>query len=317
MNLAANEPFFAPTDKRAVAERTFRALALARFARERELLAFAGPLGLDPELLDAWVASGLIHRATVRLDAISGPDEAYLALTRQGARMLASETGHTIEPVSPSALKRDSQKRAHDVVVGDIALAVLALERDHGIELMGIETDARKLAVLHTTAIQERDAERVRLVPDAYVLTKGPRGPVGLLVEVDRGTVSTSRMRKKYQGYLAWKREGGPLRDLGISAVRILTTAPASARMKRLRDSALSANEERRSGLLLFTLEEHLSAGHPERMQEPIAVPVGGTDTDRVPIFDPPQGATSTRVVLPPPGPNCQVVRPLAVAAPQ
>lgn len=316
MKLLANEAFFAPQDKRAVAEESFRALASARFARESQLLAFAGPLGLDRELLEAWIASGLIHRATVRLDVISGPDEPYLALTRQGARILGAETGYTVEAVSPSSLKRASQKRAHDVVVGDIALAVLALERDRNIELMGIETDTRKLAMLHTTVPAGRDAERIHLVPDAYLLTRGPRGLVGLLVEVDRGTVSVARMRKKYAGYLSWKREGGPLRDLGVSAVRVLTTAPAKAREKRLLGAALGANEGRRSGLMLFTLEEHLSASHPGRMQERIAIPTGATDDQRVPIFDRPEPVTAHRVVLPPPGPIRQVVRPLAVAAP-
>jgi transcriptional regulator with XRE-family HTH domain len=63
-------------------------------------------------------------------------------------------------------------------------------------------------------------------------------------------------------------------------------------------------------------LEEHLSASHPERMQERIAMPTGATDDERVPIFDRPEPVT-TRVVLPPPGPIRQVVRPLAVATPQ
>lgn len=315
MQLTANEAFFVPPQQRTLAETVFRALARARYARQAQMLAFAGPLGLRPELLDAWVDAGLIHRAGVRLAAISDRVEPYLALTSRGAHTLAVETGHIVGTVPASSLKRLSQKRAHDVVVGDIALAVLALERDHGIELVGVETDVRGLAVLHATVQRGRYAERIRLVPDAYVLTRGPRGPIGLLVEVDRGTVSTARMNEKYAAYLNWKREGGALRDLGISAVRILTTATTGAHEKRLHQAATEANTGRRSGLLLFTLEEHLSAAHPERMQERIALPAGSVNEERVPIFDPPTDVVHSRVTLPAPGAERQVVRPYEVAA--
>ena len=317
MQLTANEPFFVPTDKRELAERVFRALAIARFTRRSSLLAYAGPLGLEIELLDAWVASGLLHQDMVQLDAIAGAEEPYLALTRQGARMLSGTTGLSVDAVSPSQLKRFSQKRAHDVVVGDVALAVLALRRDQGIDLLGLETDPRRLGMLRATVAHGRDAEQIHLVPDAYVLTRGSSGPVALLVEVDRGTVSVARMRKKYEGYLAWKREGGPLRDLGVNAVRIVTTAPSQSRFNRLVGAALGASDGRKSGLLLFAAEEDLSAATPERMREPIALPLGAAAGGHVPLFDNPGPTPTSRVVLPTPGPIRQVVRPLAIAAPQ
>jgi len=317
MQLVANEPFFVAADKRSLAELTFRALAAARFASRCSLLAFAGPLGLQPDLLDAWIASGLVFESQVCLDPIVGRDVEYLALTRAGARMLADSTGKMVESVAPGALKHSSQKRAHDVVVGDTVLAVLTLAPNGGVELLGIQADPQKVPALGVTLRDGRDTERVRLVPDAYVLTRGPRGPVALLVEVDRGTVSVARMRRKYRAYLTWKREGGPLHDLGVNAVRVLTTAPAAAREKRLHEAAFQASEGRRSGLLLFTLEEHLSASHPERLLEPVALPLGSPNTERVPIFDRPTHSGTGRVVLPQPGPQRQVVRPLAVAASQ
>lgn len=169
------------------------------------------------------------------------------------------------------------------MLIGDFALAVLRLAREGGVDLKGLETDDSKFAtsvVLTDPAAQPR---RVALQADAYVLTGGAGRNEGLLVEMDRGTVSLRRMKEKYAGYLQWARTGGPLRDFAVKAFRVLTIAQHEHRLAELRRVALGANDDRRSGLLLFATTAELDVATTERFLEPVARSLG--DEARVPVF--------------------------------
>ena len=277
MRLAAAEPFAATADLRPLAEEVFGVLHLVRFARTASLLAFAGPSGLTSELLDRWINAGLIHIASVVTDPVHAVQEPYACLTKQGARMLMVATGAKAEGVSMARLRRSSQKRSHELGVSDFALGVLSLARDGRVDLLGIETDDRKIG---TSAVVTRDgtgARRVALQADLLVAFRTPSGPSALLVEIDRGTVSVAKMEERYQGYLAWHREGGPERDFAIKAMRVLTVAPDAKRLRKLHDAALSANDGRRSGFVLFAEEKEASVTGRGSLLDPIAHSLGGT----------------------------------------
>lgn len=199
----------------------------------------------------------------------------YVALTVAGARSLSMTTTATVSGMTPARFRRSSQKRAHDLAVGEVAIAVLSLALRGAIDLQGIETDDTKLGASVVVKDDRGRPERVHLRPDAYVQTKDERGPVGLLVEVDRGTISPGTMRARYEAYLAWSRDDGPRRDYAVKAMRVVTVVPTEARLSKLHDAAFKANGERPSGFLLFALQGDVMATEPERLMGPVARVLG------------------------------------------
>lgn len=292
MQLHATAPFFAPPDAARIGRGVCAALALVRFARESALLEYAGPLGLTADMVESWVRTGVLRRGTVRFDPMSTRDEAYVALGTAGARAFSELTGRVVRGFTASSIARGSLKRAHDVEVGDVALSVLSLGRDDVVKVLGVDTDPRTTPVCCSVTRDAHGPTRSMLRADAYLVVEGPHGPSGLLVEVDRGTTSIVRMRAKYAGYLAWKRAGGPERDLGLRAVRVLTTAPSHERTRALHDAALAENAGRGSGFLLFAARSDVlnSEGSTSRM--PLIQPLGSFAGDRVPLFTPTRGTT-------------------------
>lgn len=273
--LAAAAPLAAPPDVRPIAEEVFAALATARFASLSSLLAYAGPFGLTMPLVDQWINAGYLHLANVPGDGMGAAEATYVALTSAGARQLAQTRGTHVVGIGTARMKRSSQKRRHDIAVGDLALAVLALGRKGAITLLGIETDEKKLGVSALVEEPGRAPERVALQADALIMTAGERGPVALLIEVDRGTIATKKMAAKYGGYLAWKAEGGPERDFAVRALRVLTLVPDRRRLDALHAAALAANHGRRSGFLLFGLEGDATPSAAERLLGPMATVLG------------------------------------------
>lgn len=287
MRLHANVPLSTPPELRALAEDILITVALARFVSVGSLMAYGGPRGLTLEMLQGWQKAGLLHRGSVQPDPLRPQEAEYVALTTVGARELERATGRRLDGVSTARLKRSSQKRMHDVLVGEVALAAIALHADSAIELLGVETDDRKLGTVIHLAEPGKEPERIVLQPDALVVTKGPAGKEALLVEVDRGTTAPKRMETRYRGYLHWQREQGPVRDFGIRALRVVTLVPNEARLGKLHGAALRANGHRRSGFLIFALQDDLSVCTAERWLEPVAKPLGGGPDDRVRLASP------------------------------
>jgi hypothetical protein len=275
----------APPELRALAEDVFTSVGRARFVSTASLMQYAGPDGLTRELLDAWCKVGLLHRAAVQPDPLKPDAIEYLALTTEGARTIEAATGRAATGMTPARLKRSSQKRAHDLFVGELALAVIALAKDGRVDLVGVETDDRKLANAIYLASPGKAPERIVLQPDALVVTNGPRGKEALLVEVDRGSIAPGKMQDRYRGYLAWHRSDGPQRHYGIKALRVLTLVPTMARLERLHRAALEANGDKRSGFLAFGLQSDVTVATAERLLGPIVRPLGADANVLVPAF--------------------------------
>ena len=283
MQLHATRPFFAAPDIEPAVRTVCTALGIARFARESQVLAYAGPIGLTRDALEALVSSGVLRRGLFHPDPTAARAEPFLALGTLGARMLSEVTGLAVKGVGPAAMKRGSQKRAHDVDVGDFCLAVLALSREDQVKVLGLEADPRKVPVCLSAIKSRRGPERIALQPDVSVLSEGPHGPVALMVEIDRGTIGLPKMADKYASYLAWKEAGGPEKDLAVRGVRVLTVAPSDRRILALHTAALKANEGRRSGFLLFASRDMLA--EPGTLTAPCARPLGNQPDQMVPVF--------------------------------
>jgi hypothetical protein len=283
--LVATAPLFAPPDDRASAECALSHLGRVRYLTSASLLALAGPQGLRAELVDDWVKAGLVYRGTITTDLIAGQVQEYVALTTLGAKLLYAATGEAVGGVSNAALRRSSQKRLHDLSVGEVAAAFLALEDDRRIRLLGVEVDDRKIGTSTVLVAPGRAPERVPLVPDALVVLEMKNGPSAILVEVDMGTIAPKRMEHKYAAYLSWQRDHGPERDFAIRALRVVTLTTNEARLTKLQAAALHANHGQRSGFLLFGLLDDVNVCNAEKIFGPVVHQLGAPQAHRVPLF--------------------------------
>jgi hypothetical protein len=285
MSIHATTPLNVDPDERSVATYALSVLARCRYVTKASFMAAMGPLSLRPDLIEDWIKAEIVFQGMTRLDHLKGEEVPYLSLTRRGAQTLASATGIHVEGKSVIQLKRPCQKRGHDVCTGELALTVMTLAKDGFIDLVGVETDDKKLAF--STVVAESDAppERVTLRPDAMVAAKSAYGTMGYLIETDRGTVQIKTMMRRYRAYLAWAKDCGPFRDFSIKALRVLTVASSEARMKALMDAAFEGNHGRPSGFLVFALQDNLTVCTAEWWLGPVAHALGTVPESRIPLL--------------------------------
>ena len=298
--LAAARPLAVPAEHECLAREVLTSLAIVRIATAGSLLDAFASSGLTEELLDTWCAAGLLMKRNA-FDDLTAHALSCISLGRAGARSLAMATGRVIPAPKRVASTR---KTAHDAEVGDTGLAILALARAGHIRLRGVEFDDKRIGTSIATAIPGVGPKRIALQADAYVVRDTSEGPVGLLIEIDRGTTSVKRLAEKYAGYLAWKDQGGPIRDFGVKAMRVVTIAPQKRRSRALHDAALAANYGKRSGFLLFLEREAIDVREPSKLLLPVARPLGNAPDARVPLFDKDAGCRDPQASRSPLGGN-------------
>jgi hypothetical protein len=246
-----------------------RSLSRARLATAPAFDAFVRCLALPEGAVARWAAGGLLRRVSCHPTLGAGPPTDVLSLSPKGAKALSASAGKPVPCVTAARLRRSGQKLLHDAGMGDALLAFLALAAQGRLDLKAATADTSLLGT--SAALPGPPPERVPLQPDGYVRWSSSRGPRGLLVEYDRGTVGVGRMAKKYAAYLAWSKQGGPERAFAVKGLRVLTLVPDARRLGRLRAAALEAGGGRRAGLLLFALASDVSPAAPGRLREPLA----------------------------------------------
>jgi hypothetical protein len=239
----------------------FRALARHRFLTAPQLAAVAD----TPVVEIATALDGLVaERLFVKLHptaTLEGPrPEPAFALTRNGAKLHAVETGEPAPPIPHP--RRSLFTLAHELAVTEVGIVLETLHATNAIILRRWETSREKIAASVLLYAQRR-LDRVPLVADGYAVIERDGVLDGFLVECDRGTVSVARMQKKFAGYLAWSREGGPEKRFGIRRLRVLVIVPNDGRLARLRDAAIEATGG--TGLISFAVQADVAVTSPER----------------------------------------------------
>lgn len=238
--------------------RVLALLAALRFVAADDL-ALAG---VEPHEANDLLADKLVFRLAMKRRLTDEHATHVLALRRDGAKELAQVM--EVEPASVPYSTRTTCDRSAMFLDHQLALSrfALLLARDlQGVPpaaLLSWETDAERLADAVHLMRGPGHLGRQPLVADALAAVGTPRGVEGLLVEVDRGTERPGYMARKYAGYLAWWKEGGPERKFSVKAMRLLTIAPNATRTERLREACAEATEKRAAGLFWFAAEEDL-----------------------------------------------------------
>lgn len=182
-------------------------------------------------------------------------------LSRRGAAIVSAAGG----PSAPDARPRSAFTLAHDLARNDLALVLERLDETGALRLTRFETARAKIA---ESVVVSRGGvpERIALVADALAVFDVGGVASALLVEIDRGTVSVARMRRKFAGYAAWHATGGPAQRFGIRGMRIATIAKGPQRVERLRRAAREATEGRGGGLFWFLDQAQVDLQAPERL---------------------------------------------------
>lgn len=267
-------------------------LAKHRFATERQL---AAALDADEAEVAAGLATLVADKLLVTLRPTGNPVDAepelaYL-LTRRGAMLFATEMDSAV-PVIPNR-RKSSLTLAHELGITELGIALERLHSAGVVELLQWETARERIAA--SASVVTRDGfERIPLVADAYAVIRRGHETHAFLVEIDRGTVATARMRNKYLAYLAWRRLGGPEQRFGIRAMRVLTIAPAVPRLERLREVARHASVGSGTGFLWFALATDVRADDPARLLGPIWKVVR-QEPDPITLFRPEAHADTER----------------------
>lgn len=113
------------------------------------------------------------------------------------------------------------------------------------------------------------------ILPDAVFLIRRPDGRAAVhYLELDRGSVSLVRMKRRYENYFRWWKHGGAMRLFKSKRIRVLTVTEDPRHLDALRRIATPIGREAQfphtwKGLMFSHLEA-FSLAEPERILSPI-----------------------------------------------
>lgn len=270
------------------------ALAQHDYLAVRQLAALLGRPASDVEA----VLERLVRDGQARLIEQASSGAVAHVLTRRGARLLGEISGD--EPPSVRTSYRPYML-SHELSKNDLAVTLKLLESRGHLRLLRWETARDRLAdAVHVMSSTGRPT-RIPLVADALAVVDAGGGPTALLIEVDLSTVSIPRMRKKYGGYAAWYRCGGPERRFGTKSLRVLTLTKHEARLARLRHAAGLEAGSAEHGFLWFGTLDCLDPDRPEKLTAASFV-TARSDCEPLPLFSPPRPSTGSARALAPGG---------------
>jgi hypothetical protein len=237
--------------------RVLALLAAFRFVAAPDLVC----AGIDSGEVEAAEAVRSILRLRLQRRLTDPAPSEVLALSRTGARELARAMD--VDPATVPYSTRSTSNRSamfmdHTLARNSFAITLGAAlsTGDPALNLLSWEHDRDRLAAAVTMLRGTGELRRQPLEADGLAVVHGPRGPEGLLVEIDRGTEPAGYLGKKFAGYLEWWRLGGPRKRFSVGSLRIVTVAPDERRMIRLRDACAASTGGKASGLFWFAAED-------------------------------------------------------------
>lgn len=157
--------------------------------------------------------------------------------------------------VPPRGTVRDTTALVHE----DALLFARKADERGVIQLLRWETARTRIGDV-AQLVERGEVRRVPLVADGLAVVREARpARQGVLVEIDMGTVSLARMRRKFEGYWRWVQGGDHIRRFGLPALRVLTVVKGAARLEKLLSLANELLGGRGSRLFWFALQAPVS----------------------------------------------------------
>jgi len=216
-----------------------------------------------------------------RIRTRSGSDKMVYALTRKGAELLSAELGLQVSKLNWAYKNRavtDGYVK-HALMINKFrTILTLACNADKGASFIfwkesrgtGKNID-RKLSGNVTVELGQGRAQKIRIVPDAFLKLEDPNYEHFLYLEADRSTMATHRFLRKLKGYWTWWKDKGCQQKHGIEHFRVLTITQSHQRRDNLKRTAIKANPGRGgSGMFWFACQKDFTLEDPASIFKPI-----------------------------------------------
>lgn len=188
-------------------------------------------------------------------------------LGRRGAEILALQIDREINSITyftRHKLKRSVFTVDHDLAISQVGMALAILEKQSkNCSLKSWQTNSKGIAT-YTSLPSPSGMIRVPLVADALFCLEHEGEKAWFLLEQDRGTVSTNRMRMKFKAYKQWWKQGGPKQFFGVKNLRLLVLAPSEKRLVGLIKASMD-KKEKGSGFIWFGLQSFADLKSPAK----------------------------------------------------
>ena len=177
------------------------------------------------------------------LPVTAGRSPTLYILDRKGADLLRAERGYDTLAWYHSSRDLKTDFLEHTMAINDVMVAVTLACRARDYELETWQTESQLKANYDRVTLQTASGRReeVPIVPDSFfcIVAHGRRYPCFL--EVDRGTMTLGRFKRKVQGYVAYHRTGGYERRYGLQSLRVLTVTVGEKRLVNLKEATEQA----------------------------------------------------------------------------
>jgi hypothetical protein len=180
---------------------------------------------------------GYLERKFLPVMLGQGRSPTLYVLDRKGAELLRVERGYDDLVWYSTSKDLKTEFLEHTIAINDVMVAIsvacnrlgFTLEQWHGENDLKASYDH----VIIKGAGGKR--ERVPVLPDSYFTIVAYERRNHFFLELDRGTMATSRFKTKVQAYLAYHESGGYEKRYGTKSLRVLTViAGSSSGEKRL-----------------------------------------------------------------------------------
>ena len=198
-------------------------------------------------LAKLWHAK-LLERTFRPVIPTEGSSPALVALSKQGAMLLAQRTGRDLSEFKHLSARerRSTFFLDHTLCRNDFRIAItLACAQTKGLKLLGWLQKPEDIADSIRVRLRPgAEPERIPLVADGFFVIQAGDKQYAFLVEIDRGTTTSRRIERKLIGYYHWWKQGGPKTCFGVDNIRVLIVTTSERRLENLRKLALKVRED-------------------------------------------------------------------------
>lgn len=189
------------------------------------------------------------------------------ALDEAGANLVAAQLGVDRAEVGwkPKHNQLGPQFMAHGLAINDLRVVLNRLADEGRFEIkQWLDEFTLKSAVWQDKVPHDMQGARlVRKYPDGYFLlgVSGTEQQAHFFLEVDRGTMSNTRLQEKIKAYHEFRQSGRSQRYYGTRNFRVLTVTTSEPRLANLKRTTEQAKGDH---YFWFTTQEQVNIWQPE-----------------------------------------------------
>jgi hypothetical protein len=224
---------------------------------------------------------GFLERSFLGVQADKMNTPTLYLLDKRGAELLQAELGGDIA-WSRSEKNVTATFLEHTLAINTVRVALAKACEQPGFALVQWKGENEIKADYDYVTIRG-DLGRIQsvsVIPDSYFAIETPKGKAHFLLELDRGTMTTSRFKTKIRAYRVYYESGAYQRRYETRSLRVLTVTTSAARVANLRRVTEEAEGKQR---FWFTTLEQITP------QTVIATPIWTVATMRAlqPLVEP------------------------------